>query len=91
MPKPGQQTNIASPERSASSGITDAASVGQGSHQNASTTQQSSNPNRMRPLNTSQPRAQVERNEVMDNQTSDKSSSTRTVYGKRRAIFSGTD
>lgn len=91
MPKPGQMTNLPNPERSQDASLADVASVAMGSRQDASTAQTAnSSPYRMIP----NPRApskeypaEVDRDGVLDNQTADRSASTRANYGNRDRIF----
>jgi hypothetical protein len=90
MAKPGMSPNVANPEVSASTGISNSTKTSMGSRQTADSAQLSSNPNRMAPYRGPcgpSGKAEVERDEVEENQTSDKTSSTRTTYAKRKKMF----
>lgn len=87
--KPGQSANISNPTRSASTGVADAQSVASGSNQTPLTAGLSSDPNRCSPAQRDagpSGTAEVERDGIMPNQTSNASESLKTTYAKRRQI-----
>jgi hypothetical protein len=88
--KPGMSRNIENPEMSVMQAEANAAQVGMGSNQTPMTVQTwNRNPNRLRPAygGSSTGKADVEVSGVMDNQTSDFSSSTRTTYSNRKRLY----
>ncbi len=90
MPKPGQMSNIANPERSSDAGIRDAAQVGAGSRQTPATAQTSMNPNRMKPaMRTGDYKADIEISGIEEGQGT-RTQWTRATYALRNRIFNKT-
>lgn len=92
MAKPGQMRNIENPTLGLDTALSNVRSVASGSNQTPETTQTASmDPNRLAartgPTRDTAGRAEVERDGVMENQTSDQSSSQRTIDAKRKRIY----
>jgi hypothetical protein len=89
--KPGMSQNISDPVVGQDQALRNVGSVGSGSRQTSDTTQTASmDPNRLAPRARTTERAgtaEVERDEIMPNQTSDYSRSQGTIDAKRRNMF----